>query len=151
MAVDRVRLCGRRAREDEPGAESSPMPLDHAEAKLVPYVPIPPPAVPHTEGSELDDMDEDHEPQGPSQVEFSETLCRQTLVRASKAGTVVAELRVSQRGVSVLSPQKQIRVSEEHELRALHVSVRSSSGHSGSSGGLRCATRLPRLLDSPWT
>lgn len=135
MAVDRVRLCGKRAREDEPGPESSPMPLDPAEAQLVPYVPIPPPAVPHPEGSELDDMDEDPEPQGPSQVEVSETLCRRTMVRASKAGTVVAEQRVSQREVSVSSPQEQIRVSEERELRALHVSVNGSSGPSGSSCG----------------
>ena len=55
---------------------------------------------PLSEGSELDDMDEDPEPQGPSQVEVSETLCRRTMVRASKAGTV----GVPARGICLLPP-----------------------------------------------
>ena len=134
MQVDRYLLCGKRAREEEQAPEAAPMPLDSNESALVPYVPNPPPAVPQPERSVVDDIMEDPPSQRPSQVEISETLSRRTLVHASEAGAVVAEQLVAQREISVSSPQEQICVSEERELRAVQAVPSSSSGPGSNPG-----------------
>jgi hypothetical protein len=57
------------------------------------------------------------------------------MVHASEAGAVVAEQLVAQREISVSSPQEQISVSEEQDVRAVQVVANSSSCPTGSSGG----------------
>jgi hypothetical protein len=82
----------------------------------------------------VDDIMQDSQSQQAFQVEVSETLCRQTMVHASEAGAVVAEQLVAQREISVSSPQEQITVSEEREVRAVQAFANSSSGFGSDLG-----------------
>ncbi len=117
MEVDRSNLRRKRAREEEVVPEDSPMSVDSNVAHLIPYVPdSPPAAVPQPEQPENDEAMPDR-----CQVEVSEALCRRILVRASESGEVVAEQLVAQREVSVSTPQEQISVSEEREVRAVRL------------------------------
>ncbi len=126
MEVDRSNLTGKRGREEEVDPEAVPMPLDSNVAHLIPYVPNSAPAVvSQPEQQVVDEVMEDR-----VQVEASETLGRRIVVKASDAGAVVAEQLVSRREISVSTPQEQVSVSEEREVRAVQAVAFGSSGES---------------------
>ena len=68
MGIDRTILCGKRAREEEQGHEAVPMPLDSNVGSAIPYLPNPPPAAPQPEGSVVDEIMQDPQPQRPFQA-----------------------------------------------------------------------------------
>ena len=127
MEVDRPRLQGKRALEEEESPEAAPMTVDSAD--LVPFVPHPAPAAqPQPEYSVVDEIMQDR-----VRLEASETLCRRTLAQADESGAVFAEQLVARREVTVSTPQEQFSASEEREVRAVQAVINNSSGSSSSS------------------